>query len=62
MPGRVSVTEASSAIRKGLAQGKREISFPFGFISLLRFCSWLPHRLWQRLGVRLVRPANPTTH
>ncbi len=59
MPGRISVAEASAAIRKGLARGQREISFPFGLISILRLLSWLPQGLWHRIGTRLVRPQKP---
>ncbi len=55
MPGRVSPEQASQAIRQGLARGKSEISFPFGFITVLRLLSWLPHRLWAWLAKRTVR-------
>ena len=55
MPGRVSPEQASAAIRKGLAKGKSEICFPFGFITILRLLSWLPHRLWILLARRTVR-------
>lgn len=55
MPGRVSPEQASMAIRQGLAKGKSEICFPFGFITILRLLSWLPHRLWAWLARRTVR-------
>ncbi|GHA16891.1 SDR family NAD(P)-dependent oxidoreductase [Oceanisphaera arctica] len=55
MPGRVSPEQASAAIRKGLAKGKSEINFPFGFIMVLRLLSWLPHRLWAALARRTAR-------
>ena len=55
MPGQVSPEYASRAIRRGLASGKSEISFPFGLITVLRVLSWLPHGLWRRLAQRMVR-------
>lgn len=55
MPGRVGANTASSAIRRGLARGKQEICFPFGFTGVLRLLSWLPVNLWHRLAVKLVR-------
>lgn len=55
MPGKVTVKTASQVIRKGIAKGKSEISFPFRLISALRLLSWLPNGLWRRLSQRLVR-------
>ncbi|WP_116472584.1 SDR family NAD(P)-dependent oxidoreductase [Zobellella maritima] len=58
MPGRVSMAEASQAIRQGLARGKREICFPFAFITVMRLLSWLPRGIWFRLGQKMVgRPS-----
>ena len=57
MPGRVESVTASSAIRHGLARGKREICFPRAFIGVLRLFSWLPVNLWHRLAVKMVRAA-----
>ncbi|MGB5855987.1 MAG: SDR family NAD(P)-dependent oxidoreductase [Oceanisphaera sp.] len=55
MPGQVSPEQASLAIRRGLAKGKSEISFPFALITVLRLLSWLPHGLWRRLAQRMIR-------
>ena len=55
MPGRVDAATASNAIRRGLAQGKREICFPRLFTLILRFFSRLPMNLWHCLAVRMVR-------
>ncbi|WP_107851986.1 SDR family NAD(P)-dependent oxidoreductase [Oceanimonas marisflavi] len=53
MPGRVSPEQASRAIRRGLARGRSEITFPTGFIATLRLLSWLPHGLWLSLARRM---------
>ena len=58
MPGRVSPEQASRAIRAGLAKGKREVTFPAGFIATLRFLSWLPQGLWLNLARRMKRSAH----
>ncbi|ART79582.1 SDR family NAD(P)-dependent oxidoreductase [Oceanisphaera avium] len=55
MPGQVNTDYASRAIRRGLAKGQSEISFPFGLITVLRLLSWLPQGLWRRLAQRMVR-------
>lgn len=58
MPGKVSPAYASRAIRRGLAKGKSEISFPVSLISVLRILSWLPQGVWRRLAQRMVRSAS----
>jgi len=57
MPGRVSVHEASAAIRRGVQQGKREINFPWLFISIMKMMSWLPNSLWHVIAVAMRRRA-----
>ncbi|MEQ9968710.1 SDR family NAD(P)-dependent oxidoreductase [Pectobacterium carotovorum] len=55
MPMLISVSQASEAIRRGLAKKKREIAFPLRFALLLNAISILPQS-WQRLlASRLVR-------
>lgn len=55
MPMLISVSQASEAIRRGLAKKKREIAFPLRFALLLKALSVLPQS-WQRLlASRLVR-------
>ncbi|MBA0176410.1 SDR family NAD(P)-dependent oxidoreductase [Pectobacterium carotovorum] len=55
MPMLISVSQASEAIRRGLAKKKREIAFPLRFALLLNAISVLPQS-WQRLlASRLVR-------
>ncbi|MCU1797702.1 SDR family NAD(P)-dependent oxidoreductase [Pectobacterium polaris] len=55
MPMLISVSQASEAIRRGLAKKKREIAFPLRFALLLKAISILPQS-WQRLlASRLVR-------
>lgn len=46
MPMEVSVEFASSAIRKGIAKGKRDIAFPWVFATLLKCLSLMPQS-WQ---------------
>ncbi|WP_375057771.1 SDR family NAD(P)-dependent oxidoreductase [Zobellella sp. DQSA1] len=55
MPGRISVQQASHAIRRGLSRGRAEIGFPFGFVLALRLLSWLPRGLWLWLTRRTPR-------
>ena len=50
MPGRITMPAASKAIRQGLAAGRAEINFPFGFHLALRALSYMPTGLWQRLS------------
>ncbi|HTN35008.1 MAG TPA: SDR family NAD(P)-dependent oxidoreductase [Marinobacter sp.] len=55
MPGQVTVKTASKVIRKGIAKGKSEISFPVSLVTALRLLSWLPNGLWRRMAQSLVR-------
>lgn len=55
MPMRITVEEASHAIRKGLASRKPEIHFPKRFTYLLKLISFFPHGLWCRLAQRMTR-------
>ncbi len=57
MPGRITVEEASRIIRTGLEKKKKEINFPFVFITVMRLLSWLPHSLWHRIAVSMARSA-----
>lgn len=54
MPGIVSQTYSSRAIRNGLAKGRSHISFPFGFITALKTCALLPHSVWRKMAVKMV--------
>jgi len=45
MPGIMTPEEAARAILKGMAKGRFEIRFPFGFANALRWISRLPYRL-----------------
>lgn len=55
MPMRVSVEQASLAIRRGIARRNLEIHFPRRFTLLLKTLSLLPRRLWLMVAKRLVR-------
>lgn len=55
MPGQVSVEQAVTAIRRGLAKGKKHIAFPGAFALLLRSLSSLPAVLQRALLRRMVR-------
>lgn len=55
MPGQVSVEKACQLIRAGLDKRKREISFPFLFIAVMRLLSFLPNALWHRIAVGMVK-------
>lgn len=55
MPFRISVEEASKAIRKGIAARKKEIHFPRQFTLMLKALSLLPHSLWTVLAQRMIR-------
>lgn len=54
MPMRITVAEASRAIRRGIARGDREIHFPKRFTFLLKALSLLPRGVWARLAQRMV--------
>jgi len=55
MPMRVSVEEASRAIRKGIAARQHEIHFPKKFTLPLKLLAMLPRSLWTRLAQRMIR-------
>ena len=55
MPGKISVEQAVSAIRRGVAKGKKHIAFPTGFGLTLRLVAGLPHCLQRSLLRRMVR-------
>jgi short-subunit dehydrogenase len=55
MPCRVTVQQASSAIRKGIASGKREIHFPKRFTGTMKLLSLLPRSAWLFLARKMVR-------
>ncbi len=55
MPFRVSVEEASNAIRRGIDKRKLEIHFPGRFTYFLKILSLLPEYLWIRMGQRLIK-------
>ena len=55
MPFRVSVEQASEAIRRGIEKRKLEIHFPGRFTFFLKLLSLLPEFLWIRMGQRLIR-------
>ncbi|MEE4241824.1 MAG: SDR family NAD(P)-dependent oxidoreductase, partial [Desulfopila sp.] len=54
MPMRVSVEEASEAIRRGIAGKHLEIHFPRRFTYLLKALSLLPRRIWLSMAKRMV--------
>jgi Short-chain dehydrogenases of various substrate specificities len=56
MPGLVSVEQAVTAIRKGLAKNKSQIAFPTGFSLQMRLLRALPSFLQRTLLRRMVRP------
>jgi short-subunit dehydrogenase len=55
MPCLVTVEQASSAIRKGIASGKKEIHFPKRFTATLKLLSMLPRSVWLALARKMVR-------
>jgi short-subunit dehydrogenase len=55
MPFRISVEEASNAIRRGIEKRKLEIHFPGRFTYFLKLLSLLPEYLWIRMGQRLIK-------
>ncbi|MGY4024560.1 SDR family NAD(P)-dependent oxidoreductase [Aeromonas rivuli] len=50
MPCLMTVAQAASATRRGLARGLHNIHYPNGFICLLRLLGALPTGLWLRLS------------
>ena len=55
MPCLVTVEQASSAIRKGIAAGTKEIHFPKRFTGSMKLLSLLPRSLWLALARKMVR-------
>lgn len=55
MPGLVSVKDAVSAIRRGVAKGKNHIAFPTGFGLMLRLLAALPEGCQRVVLRRMVR-------
>lgn len=55
MPMIISVEKASEYIRKGLARGANEITFPSVFVGLLKIIALLPQGLQRLLTKKLVR-------
>lgn len=55
MPCLVTVEQASTAIRKGIAAGTKEIHFPKRFTGVLKLLSLLPRSLWLTLARKMVR-------
>ncbi|RUO22304.1 short-chain dehydrogenase [Aliidiomarina iranensis] len=53
MPMRVTVAQASDAIRKGIAKSKPHIAFPRTFGFILAFLQRLPYRLQMALSKRM---------
>jgi len=56
MPCLVTVEQASTAIRKGIAAGKMEIHFPKRFTGTMKLLSLLPRSLWLPLARKMVKP------
>lgn len=54
MPFRITVAEASKAIRKGITRKQAEIHFPKRFTFLLKTLALLPHPIWQMLAQKMV--------
>lgn len=55
MPAKVSVDQAVTAIRRGVAKGKAHIAFPTGFSLILRLLASLPQFMQDALLRRMVR-------
>lgn len=53
MPMKVSVTQASDSIRKGIAKGKNQIYFPLVFSWVMRLLHKLPAAMQLRLAQRM---------
>ena len=54
MPFRISVQEASRAIRQGLARKKAEVHFPKKFTWLMKAAAFLPRPVWTKLAQKMV--------
>lgn len=55
MPFRITPEEASGYIRKGLDRKKAEIHFPKRFTYILKFLSYLPRPIWNKIAERMVK-------
>jgi len=55
MPCLVTAEQASTAIRKGIAGGKKEIHFPRRFTVAMKLLSLLPRTVWLFLARKMVR-------
>lgn len=53
MPMRISVEEASRAIRRGLAQRKAEVHFPLRFTLSMKLAALLPRALWVKIASKM---------
>lgn len=52
MPFLLETPDAAARIADGIAARRYEIAFPFGFIAMMRFASWLPDGIYTRLMAR----------
>jgi short-subunit dehydrogenase len=55
MPCLVTVEQASRAIRKGIASGKKEIHFPKRFTGTMKLLSLLPRSVWLFLARKMIK-------
>jgi short-subunit dehydrogenase len=55
MPMRVSVEQASRAIRRGIDTRQAEIHFPKRFTYILKTLSLLPRGIWKRIGMKMIK-------
>lgn len=55
MPFRITTTEASNYIRKGISKRRKEIHFPGKFTYLLKALALLPDFLWEKIAEKMVR-------
>lgn len=58
MPMQVNSDDAAAIIIKGIEKGKREVSFPGPFITVLKLMGGLPNRLRFALTKGMARPAS----
>ncbi|HBH28499.1 MAG TPA: short-chain dehydrogenase, partial [Desulfofustis sp.] len=55
MPMRISVEQASRAIRRGIDKRQAEIHFPKRFTYILKTLSLLPRGIWKRIGMKMIK-------
>lgn len=55
MPGIISGAQASQYIIRGLEKRKLEINFPRSFFLIMKLFTLLPHTLWRRLAIKMIR-------